>query len=238
MAVCWVHCSPTDPAEAVHRVRLRIPFIILPSVIGDEPAPGLGGACDHGGMVLVLATVLGAALIGYARGGRLANLGHVELRHGWLVFASVLAQVVLAAVTAMDGPAATVSAPLLLASHAALLAFVVSNRLLPGMLLIFAGFAMNASVITANGAMPVARHALLAVSGGTATTITPGKHRLLVDGDLLTPLADIFAIPVLRTVVSAGDIVLAAGVGILVVNLMAVRCRSRHHRAPPQQANA
>lgn len=189
-------------------------------------------------MVLVLATVLGAVLVGYARGGRLANLGHVDLRHGWLVFASVLAQVVLAAVATTGGPAATVSAPLLLTSHAALLAFVVSNRLLPGMLLVFTGFAMNASVITANGAMPVARHALLAVSGGETTTITPGKHRLLVDGDLLSPLADIFAIPVLRTVVSAGDIVLAAGVGILVVNLMAVRCRSRGNRVRPREANA
>lgn len=182
-------------------------------------------------MVLVLATVLGAVLLGYARGGRLANLGHVELRHGWLVFASVLAQMALAAVAALDGPTASVSTPLLLASHAALLIFVVYNRMLPGMLLVFAGFAMNAAVITANGAMPVAREALLAVSAGEATTITPGKHRLLADGDVLTPLADIFPLPVLRTVVSAGDIVLAAGVGVLVINLMAARSRSRGGRA-------
>lgn len=182
-------------------------------------------------MVLVLATVLGAVLIGYVRGGRLANLGHVELRHGWLVLVSVVAQGALAAIAALGGPAATVSVPLLIGSHTALLAFVISNRVLPGMLLVFTGFAMNASVITANGAMPVARHALLAVSGGEATTITPGKHRLLAEGDVLTPLADIFAIPVLRTVVSVGDIVLAAGVGILVVNLMAVRARSRGDRA-------
>ncbi|MEX0658599.1 MAG: DUF5317 family protein [Egibacteraceae bacterium] len=188
------------------------------------------------GMVLVLATVLCAVLIGYARGGRLANLGYVHLRQGWLVLASVVAQVVLAAVSMAGGPTAAMAPPMLLVSHVALLAFVVCNRILPGMLLVFAGFAMNAAVITANGAMPVARDALLAVSRGEATTITPGKHRLLAEGDLLTPLADIFAIPVLRTVVSAGDVVLAAGVAILVVNLMAVRSRPRGERAQSEQA--
>jgi hypothetical protein len=35
------------------------------------------------------------------------------------------------------------------------LAFVWANRLLPGMALVFLGFAANAAVITANGAMPV-----------------------------------------------------------------------------------
>lgn len=187
-------------------------------------------------MVLVLATVLCAVLIGYARGGRLANLGYVHLQQGWLVVASVVAQVALAAVGMAGGPTATMAPPMLLVSHGALLAFVVCNRILPGMLLVFAGFAMNAAVITVNGAMPVARDALLAVSRGEATTITPGKHRLLAEGDLLTPLADIFAIPVLRTVVSAGDVVLAAGVAILVVNLMAVRSRPRGERAQSEQA--
>jgi hypothetical protein len=182
-------------------------------------------------MVLVFATVLGAIAVGYARRGRLGNLAHVELRHGWLVAVSVLMQTLLAVVSAFDGPVSTVSVPLLLVSHAALLAFVVYNRLLPGMLLIFAGFAMNAAVITANGAMPVSLDALIAVSGGEATTITPGKHRLLVEGDVLTPLADIFALPLLRTVVSAGDIVLAAGVGILAVNLMLRHPRPAGRRA-------
>lgn len=184
-----------------------------------------------GPMVLVLATVLGAIAFGYARRGRLGNLAYVELRHGWLVVVSVLAQAALTAVNVAGGPVTAVSAPLLLASHVALLAFVICNRLLPGMLMVFAGFAMNAAVITANGAMPVAVDALVVVSAGEATTITPGKHRLLVDGDVLTPLADVFAIPVLRTVVSAGDIVLAAGVGILVVNLMLQHPRPAGRRA-------
>lgn len=185
-------------------------------------------------MVLVIATVLGAIAIGYARGGRLSNLGQVDLHHGWLVMVSVVLQAALTVLSARTDLSAGQSTPLLLASHGALLVFVVLNRMLPGMFLVFLGFAMNAVVITVNGAMPVSPEALAAVSDGAATAIAPGKHRLLQDGDLLTPLADIFAMPMLRTVVSVGDMVLAAGVGILVVNLMlhAPRRPGRRAREP------
>jgi hypothetical protein len=170
-------------------------------------------------MVLVAVTVLGALAVGYLRGGQLRNLGTVRLRRGWLVLASVGIQGLLAAFVALGGPGEALSRPLLLASQVALLAFVWCNRLLPGMTLVFVGFAANAAVITANGAMPVDPDALAMVGGGSAV-IEPGKHRLLTEGDSLVWLADILPIPLLRTVISAGDIVLAAGVGILVVNLM------------------
>lgn len=171
-------------------------------------------------MALVLTTVAGALLVGYARGGRLANLAQVRLHRGWLVAVAVLTQALLTMVGALNGPVEVLTGPVLLASHLALLVFVWRNRLLPGMALIFAGFAMNAAVITANGAMPVGREALFAISGSATTAISPGKHRLLADGDSLVWLADIIPIPVLRTIVSAGDVVLGAGVAILVVNLM------------------
>lgn len=183
-------------------------------------------------MILVFMTVVGALAVGYLRGGRLRNLGQVHLNRGALVLVSVGAQGALAIVTAAGGPTGVVAAPLLLASHAALLAFVWCNRLLPGMPLVFAGFGLNAAVITANGGMPVSRDALLVVSDGLARTIEPGKHRMLADGDALTWLADIFPIPLLRTVVSAGDIVLAAGVAILVVSLMLA------HPPPPGRRSA
>lgn len=189
-------------------------------------------------MALVLTTVVGALLIGYVRGGRIANLAHVRLRRGWLVAVSVLAQGSLTAVAAVNGPVEALTWPVLLTSHLALLVFVWCNRLLPGMGLVFLGFGMNAAVITTNGAMPVARDALTAVSGGGATTIAPGKHRLLADGDTLVWLADILPIPVLRTVVSAGDVVLAAGVAILVVNLMLTFPPPPGRRSRPVQGSA
>jgi hypothetical protein len=74
-------------------------------------------------------------------------------------------------------------------------------------------------VIAANGAMPVSREAILAVSRHPAEVV-PGRHRLLTTQDLLPWLADVIALPPLRTVVSVGDVVLAAGVGLLVMRLM------------------
>lgn len=171
-------------------------------------------------MLLVLVTVIGAVVAGRLAGGRLGNLAEVRIEQPWLVALSVALQLLLAVIGALDGPSAQLGLPLILASHAALLTFVWRNRLLPGMPLIFLGFAGNAVVMAANGAMPVSREALLAVSRGPLGAIPPGKHRYMEDGDRLTFLADILPIPVLHTVVSVGDLVMAAGVGVLVVALM------------------
>lgn len=171
-------------------------------------------------MLLVLVTVAGAVVAGHLAGGRLGNLADVRIDRPWLVLLSVALQMLLAVVSAAGGPAERFGLPLILASHAALLTFVWCNRMLPGMPLIFLGFAGNALVMAANGAMPVSREALLAVSRRPLGAIPSGKHRYLEEGDSLTFLADILPIPVLHTVVSIGDLVMAAGVGVLVVALM------------------
>jgi len=173
-------------------------------------------------MSVVGLVVVAAVLIGWARGGRLNNLSHVRLRASWLVVAGFLAQLVLVWLTGRAGEEGVRGLPLLVVSQLALLGFFWVNRLLPGMPTIFAGFALNAAVILANGAMPVSRSALAAVAG-TSLPIAEGKHRLLEAGDPLPWLADVIPLPLLRTVVSAGDIVLAVGIAILVTNLMTWR---------------
>lgn len=177
-------------------------------------------------MVLVAFTVVGAVLVGLARGGRLRHLGDVRLRRPWLVAAAVAAQVLLLPL-ALWGASGQAAAPVLLgASQLALLAFLWANRTLPGVPIVFLGLLLNALVMTANGGMPVSREALAAVEGIAAdqvVTFTPAKHQLLEPGDPLPLLADVLPIPVLRTVVSVGDIVLAGGVGVLVSNLMRPR---------------
>jgi hypothetical protein len=81
--------------------------------------------------------------------------------------------------------------------------------------------------------MPVSAGALASVTGGTSD-FEPGKHRLLEAGDPLRWLANIIAVPLLRTVVSLGDVVLAAGIGLLVSTLMLrapeSAASSRHQR--------
>lgn len=165
-------------------------------------------------MVLVAITVAVALLVGVVRGGRLTNLAAAELRGGLLVVAAAVAQFLHAVV---PGPAAGVL--LTGASQAALLTFLWWNRYLAGALLMVIGSSLNTAVILANGAMPVSRGAMLAVSRHPAE-VSGARHRLLTEADALPALADIIPLPLLRTVVSVGDVVLAAGVALLVLHLL------------------
>lgn len=169
-------------------------------------------------MLLVALVLAGAVTAGWIAGGRLRNLGHVAVRWVPLVFIAVAFQAALAGVSALGGPTETLSLPLLAASHVALLGFIAANRILPGMALVFLGFALNAAVIVPNGAMPVSEEAYHAAGGAEA--LEPGRHRLLEAGDALPWLADVLPIRPLRTVVSAGDVALAAGIAVLVPSLM------------------
>lgn len=161
--------------------------------------------------------VLGVAL-GYARGGRLGRLESARLRGLWALGIAVGCQASLLALGALEASVEAARLTLLLGSLVAVLAFVWANRALPGMWLVLVGFALNAAVIVPNGAMPVSPEAIAYLGGDEA--IEAGKHQLLEDGDALPWLADVIPIPVVRIVVSVGDIVLALGVGVLMHRLM------------------
>lgn len=165
-------------------------------------------------MVLVAVTVVVALLVGAVRGGRLSNLATAPLRGGILVVGAAVAQFLHAVV-----PVAAAGVVLTGASQAALLTFLWWNRYLAGAVLVAIGSSLNTAVILANGAMPVSREAMVAVSRHPEE-VSGARHRLLADGDALAGLADIIPLPLLRTVVSVGDVVLAAGVALLVVALM------------------
>ncbi|HVE97778.1 MAG TPA: DUF5317 domain-containing protein [Mycobacteriales bacterium] len=178
-------------------------------------------------MTVVLLVVMGAVLIGYARGGSLATLSHLSLP-GWpLVFLALAAQGLgaLVAATSSLAPRAAYVAGLLV-SAVLVTAFMVRNRHLRGVPLIAAGFVLNAAVVAANGAMPVslwaARHAGIETAGLVAGTDV--RHEVATDATRLRLLADVIPVPTpvdrARSVVSAGDVVLAAGIGVLVTNAM------------------
>lgn len=170
-------------------------------------------------MVLVVLTVLGALGVGYLRGGRLRHLSDAPLRAGWIAMLAAGAQFLYGV-----APQPGLGPVLTSVSQAGLLAFLWLNRYLAGALLVALGSTLNTIVILANGAMPVSREALLKVSRHPAE-LAEGRHRLLVDTDVLPWLADVVGLPLLNTVVSPGDVVLAAGVGLLVTNLMLPRRR-------------
>lgn len=173
-------------------------------------------------MLLVTITVLGGVVVGWLRGGRVRNLGTVALRSTWLIGLAVVTQSVLAFVPFEDAVALT----LLLGSQATVLAFAARNWLLPGAFLVGLGALANGVVIAANGAMPVSEEAMLRIARHPLEIVS-AKHRLMQHDDALRWLGDVIPLPVLAQVVSVGDVLLAAGIGVLVSSLM------RRHPPPP-----
>lgn len=180
---------------------------------------------------MALLVIAGAIVAGYVRGGSLHRLARVSLP-GWpLVVAALVIQALgaFAVVFGVRNPHAWYVAGMV--TSAVLVAvFVARNRELPGMPLIALGFVLNAIVVAANGAMPVSTEAaqragitLAAVHSGT-----DAKHELLDDDTRFAFLADIIPVPlpfapIGSNVLSPGDVVLAAGIGVLVTNGMLAR---------------
>ena len=169
-------------------------------------------------MILVAVILVLALGAGWLAGGAVGNLARLRLRGTRLIFAALGLQVLLLAVDALGGPAAALGRPLMAISLLAVVAFLLANRTLPAVPVILVGFAANALVIVLNGAMPVSPDALAAI--GAAAEVGAGKHELLDAATRLSWLADVIPLAPLRTVVSLGDLVLAAGVGLLVVGQM------------------
>jgi hypothetical protein len=166
--------------------------------------------------VLFALVVLVAALgVGVAVGGRFGQLGHLPLDHGWLVLAAVGVQ----AGGAFTGGFAY---PLGLAVSVLLVgAFLVRNRQVRGTGLIALGLLANALVVGLNGAMPVSLDAL-GRAGITSQELLAGtdpRHELASADTSLRPLGDVIPVllPAHPEVVSIGDVLVAAGLGQLVV---------------------
>lgn len=163
-------------------------------------------------MPFTLAVVVLAVGLSYLRGGRLRRLADAPLHGSWLLLAGVALQaaVDLGAARGLLGDGSRTGWLLLLASQLLVVGWVLRNRHLPGTLLVALGLVCNATVIAANGAMPVAPEAMAAV-GADPGAVPGGKHTLLTGDTRLPWLADVLPIPPLRSIISVGDIVLAAG---------------------------
>jgi hypothetical protein len=172
----------------------------------------------------VLVSLLLAVSVSYARGGRMHRVADASLHWSALLFTGVAVQVLVdvGAARGLLPSAGWASYGLLLASQLLVLGWVVANWHLPGTKLVTLGLALNALVIGANGAMPVDPAAIQAL-GIEGATVTGGKHVLLDDATRLPWLADIWPLPPLRSIISVGDVVLAAGLIPLAHALMTWR---------------
>lgn len=190
-------------------------------------------------MPFTLTVLVLAVTLSYLRGGRLRRIADAPLKRSWLLFAGLALQLVvdLGASRGLFVEAGPTGYLLLLISQVLVLAWVLSNWQLPGMLLVGIGLTMNAIVIGANGAMPVDPAAIRAL-GLEGAEVNPGKHILLTEQTRLPWLADVWPLPPLRSIISVGDIVLAAGLIPLTHGLMSYRPTAERRRRRPIDRDA
>jgi hypothetical protein len=175
-------------------------------------------------MLLVAAAVMGAALLARARKGTLDGLATTRFRWTGLVFEGLLIQVVFA-VWNPAGLTTTGSLWLLILSNIAIAGFILANARLPGLLLAGFGLAMNLTVITLNGAMPVSSDAASASGLSPPAEGSAFKHERMVPDTRRPWLGDVVPVPILGEVWSPGDVVLALGIARLVYAQMLTRRR-------------
>lgn len=171
--------------------------------------------------------IVGTALVtgvvgGFLAGGRLGRLSEVRLVGKPLAFGALAVMVVV--------PLADLGTPLdrvlIAAGYALAAAFLVVNivrsrgtALRVGLAVLALGWILNATVMVANGGMPLSREAYAA--SGQLDTPTPGhggffKIVLADENTRLRALGDVITLRPFRRVVSAGDLVLMAGLTLTI----------------------
>jgi hypothetical protein len=179
-------------------------------------------------MELALVAGVLAACVGIIRGGSLNSLAETKFRWWWLLFVALAVQI-LFTYWSPEGWSRADLRWILLASTAGVAAFLAANYRVPGVVLAALGLTLNVIVIASNSAMPVSESAARAV-GASARGVEGGfKHEPLNDDTKLPVLADVIPIPITSSVLSAGDVLLIAGIAYLVYRRTAAgRRRGRH----------
>lgn len=183
---------------------------------------------------MLIETVIMALLISFLFGGKLGNLGRLQLKGVWLVPLSLAMQglVFWAAKKGItlgnDGVAPIIDT----LSYAILLGFALGNRTATGMRFVALGILCNGLVVGLNqGLMPVdplhlpeaSRQALMAGQG---------THGMLTSATKLAFLADRFyvSIPIWGAqLFSVGDVLIDVGMLILILSWTLNKNEPRHH---------
>jgi hypothetical protein len=179
---------------------------------------------------LFFAVIAAALVIAVLIGGDVRRLSQIKIRHLELLLAAFAVKVAVAILgTTHSQVAVTIARPLNVVGALLLLAVVWFNRRIPGALLFGAGLTLNLSAIVAfGGRMPVLlphdvdpNSAVLALLRGGLDPL----HVALAHPQGLWFIGDVFAIPGIgghSSLVSIGDLLMAAGVAWLII-----RCSQR-----------
>ena len=162
-------------------------------------------------MIIPIAGLL-ALLSPALTGGRLTRYAEVRLRHGWIVVAALVAQILIIEVVA-ESQRGVLSA-VHVATYAAAGVWVWLNRRVPGLWIVAVGAASNGVTIALNGGtLPASARAL----EGAGLNLDPDSFvnsGVLADARLPW-LGDIFWIPEgwpLANVFSIGDALIVGGI--------------------------
>lgn len=167
------------------------------------------------GMIIALVAAAIAAGVALLRGGSLDSLAQTPFRWLPLLFVALVVQI---AFVILDPTWISQAGALLviLGSITVVAVFLTLNRRLPGTTIAALGLLMNVLVIGINGAMPVSEDAARTIGAEEGALRSPGiKHERMDDDTRLSFLADIIPIPVIDSVISPGDVVLALGLVVL-----------------------
>ena len=171
-------------------------------------------------MVFILYAVVAGLVIGFLTGGSASRLGDLRIAWAPLIAIGMAIQVALFSTPAGDalGPLAPAA---YVVSNLMVLVAVARNLALPGLPLVLIGGAANLLAICANGGyMPVSPDALAAMGRPPSDGYSNNR---VVDGILLWPLTDLFAMPAwvpLANIFSIGDVLIGVGAAMAVVAAM------------------
>lgn len=167
--------------------------------------------------MVFLDVVVVAFLVALALGGKPSNLGRLETRRLWLVFAAVGIQVIAFPSGLPWTTPDSVAIGLWLFSYGLLIAVAYFNRTIPGVAVMTAGLFSNLIAIVANGGhMPVLPSALAA----TGHDYDVHNNSIQLADAHLSWLIDRWGAPAwvpLANVYSVGDLLIAAGLAIAVI---------------------
>ena len=171
--------------------------------------------------MIVLVLLVLSIIIAFARGGRLQNLAHLNLRWRGVILSGFLIQVLVFSPfwEARNEPQALTQWGYLLSLSLLLVALLYNYRL-PGMSVITLGFLFNFIAIALNGGYMPASPWAMQTAG--RTVLLPGQvlsNSIGMGPDtVLFFLCDVFAIPwgfIFPNVFSVGDVLIAIGAVIL-----------------------
>lgn len=193
-------------------------------------------------MLWLAIVIFSSLVIAILRGGRLVNLGDIEMTAWWLLLVAFGLQIGTRYLPE-EKWADTVGLAMVLVSFGLLLVLVLANRSKPGMWIAGVGVLMNFLVIAVNGGMPVLTGAAEVASG--FSVVEPDlsgsfKHVLLDESSRLTFFADVIPLRIggIGEVISLGDIFLALGLGVFLESELRRPRRWFKHGASAQPGSA